>query len=73
MSNQKFAVGIAGATGLVGREMLKVLEDRKFPVSKLRLFASENSAGEILEFNGKDVKVEVLNEKSFSNANLDLQ
>jgi len=71
VSNQKFAVGIAGATGLVGREMLKVLEDRKFPVSKLRLFASENSAGEILEFNGKDVKVEVLNEKSFSNANLD--
>lgn len=45
MSNGKFNVGIVGATGAVGEEILKVMEKRNFPASSVRLFASEKSAG----------------------------
>lgn len=55
-----YAVAIVGATGAVGREMLAVLEERKFPVSSLRLFASTRSAGEDLLFAGRSYDVEVL-------------
>lgn len=71
MKKQKYAVGIAGATGLVGREMLKVLEDRDFPVSKVRVFASENSLGDTIPFRDEELKVEVLGEKSFAARDLD--
>jgi len=50
-------VGIIGATGLVGRTTLAVLEERGFPVSELTLFASERSAGERIAFRGEEVKV----------------
>ena len=50
---KSYNVGILGATGAVGREMLKVLEERKFPVNELRLLASERSVGKTLTFNGK--------------------
>ena len=46
----RYNVAIVGATGAVGKEMIQVLEERKFPVGNLRLFASERSAGEILTF-----------------------
>jgi len=59
-SEKGYVVAVVGATGLVGREILKVLEERDFPVASLRLFASERSAGEVLEFNGKGLVVEVL-------------
>jgi len=52
------AVGIVGATGLVGSMMLKLLEERQFPLGSLRLFASARSAGSTLKFKGKDVVVE---------------
>jgi aspartate-semialdehyde dehydrogenase len=51
-----------GATGVVGREMVKILEERKFPVKELFLFASERSEGEEIEFNGEKVKVLALKE-----------
>ncbi|MBT1248429.1 MULTISPECIES: aspartate-semialdehyde dehydrogenase [unclassified Thermosipho (in: thermotogales)] len=57
-------IGIVGATGEVGRTMIKVLEDFKIPVKKLKLFASNKSKGKFLEFNGKKIKVEELTEKS---------
>lgn len=60
-----YRVAIMGATGLVGREMLKILEERKFPVDRLRLLASERSAGMKLQFKGEEVAVEVLSENSF--------
>ncbi|MDR1650275.1 MAG: aspartate-semialdehyde dehydrogenase [Synergistaceae bacterium] len=48
---------VLGATGLVGREMLKVLEQRNFPVTELVLLASERSAGKTIEFGGASHKV----------------
>lgn len=61
----KYVVAIVGATGVVGNEMIAVLEERKFPVGKLRLFASERSEGKTLKFRDKAVAVEILGEKVF--------
>jgi aspartate-semialdehyde dehydrogenase len=55
-------VAIAGATGAVGQELLKVLEGRNFPVSELRLYASSRSAGKTMKFRGKDITIEALPE-----------
>jgi len=60
-----FRVAVCGATGMVGREMLKVLEQRKFPVDELRALASARSKGKELEFQGKRVIVEELTKDSF--------
>ncbi len=61
----KYVVAVVGATGAVGNEMISVLEERNFPVEKLRLFASETSVGKTLEFKGEDIVVETLSENSF--------
>ncbi|MCK4413448.1 MAG: aspartate-semialdehyde dehydrogenase [Candidatus Eisenbacteria sp.] len=53
-------VGIVGATGLVGREFLALLERRRFPIRRLRLLASERSAGSRIEFGGEEITVEAL-------------
>ncbi|MGQ9510810.1 MAG: aspartate-semialdehyde dehydrogenase [Thermaceae bacterium] len=55
-------VAIVGATGAVGREMLRVLEARNFPLSELRLYASSRSAGTKLSFRGEEIPVEALPE-----------
>ncbi|RDI95710.1 aspartate-semialdehyde dehydrogenase [Meiothermus sp. QL-1] len=55
-------VGIVGATGAVGQEILKVLEKRQFPVTELRLYASARSAGKTLWFRGQALTVEPLPE-----------
>ena len=60
-----FNVAVVGATGLVGRTMVKVLEERKFPVSQLVLLASERSAGKDVIFNGHPVTVHALEESRF--------
>jgi aspartate-semialdehyde dehydrogenase len=52
-----YSVAVIGATGAVGREMVSILEERDFPVSELRLYASERSAGERIAFGGKSVTV----------------
>ena len=52
---EKYTVAVVGATGAVGNEMISTLEDRDFPVGKLRLFASERSEGKKLEFRGSEV------------------
>ena len=69
---KQYNVGIVGATGAVGREMIKVLEQRKFPVKSLRLFASERSKGLKLPFKGKKVPVEVLTHHSFEGLDIAL-
>lgn len=56
---------VMGATGAVGREMVKILEERNFPVTELKLLASERSIGKTIPFKGKEVKVELLTEDSF--------
>jgi len=60
-----FNVAIAGATGAVGAELIRLLEEREFPVRQLKLLASAKSAGKSLEFKGERVRVESLGENSF--------
>jgi len=64
-SKRKFSVAVAGATGLVGGEMLKVLHEREFPLSDLFLLASERSAGEPMEIEEIAYEVQELRENSF--------
>ena len=61
-----FNVAILGATGAVGREMIKVLEERKFPINELRLLASARSVGKKITFCGKEINVEEVTENSFT-------
>lgn len=61
----KSRVALLGATGVVGREILHVLEKRSFPIEELRCFASEKSAGSALSFQGKNFLIETLKEDSF--------
>jgi aspartate-semialdehyde dehydrogenase len=67
-----FSVAVVGATGAVGNEMIKILEERKFPVGKLKLLASERSIGKSLEYKGESLPVEVLNEDSFTGVQIGL-
>jgi aspartate-semialdehyde dehydrogenase len=67
-----YVVAVVGATGVVGREMLEILEERHFPVAELVPLASERSAGERLSFNGKDVVVRGLDENSFKGVDVAL-
>ncbi|HPO29940.1 MAG TPA: aspartate-semialdehyde dehydrogenase, partial [Candidatus Hydrogenedentes bacterium] len=66
------AVAVCGATGVVGREMIRVLEDRNFPVRSIKLLASERSRGKTLKFKGEDIPVEVLTEDSFEGVEIAL-
>ena len=65
-------VAVVGATGAVGVELMQCLEQRKFPLSNLRLFASARSAGKTLPFKGKPVTVEELTEDSFRGVDIAL-
>ena len=58
-------VCIAGATGNVGRTMINILEERNFPVDRLRLLASTRSAGKTLPYKGADIAIEELTPDSF--------
>jgi len=69
---EKINVAVVGATGLVGRKMIQVLEERKFPVEKLRLLASAKSAGTTIVFNGQPVDVDELTKESFKGIDIAL-
>ena len=69
---KKCKVAIVGATGMVGVEMRKIFQERKFPVAGLRLLASERSKGKNLKFAGKDIAVEELKEDSFTGIDIAL-
>ncbi|MBI4368163.1 MAG: aspartate-semialdehyde dehydrogenase [Candidatus Omnitrophica bacterium] len=56
----KYNVAIVGVTGAVGQEMVKILEERKFPVAKLRLLASSRSKGKEVKFESQKIKIEEL-------------
>ena len=68
----RLRVAIAGATGLVGREMLNILEARDFPVSELVLLASDRSRGTKISFRGEQLEVQVLDKSSFRNIDVAL-
>jgi len=62
---KKYNVAVVGATGLVGREMVRMLEKHNFPIANLRLIASQRSRGKTLGFKGKEIVVEELTPSSF--------
>jgi len=68
----EYSVAVAGATGAVGQEMLKVLEQREFPLKSLKLLASERSKGKVLTFRGESCPVEVLDSGSFRDIDIAL-
>ena len=59
-------VAVVGATGAVGNEMVKILEERRFPINELKLLASKRSLGKKMGFNGKEVAIEELTEDAFT-------
>lgn len=63
--NKEYKLAIVGATGLVGRTVLKVLEEENLPISEYKLFASKKSAGTTLKFMNKKYAVNELTENSF--------
>jgi aspartate-semialdehyde dehydrogenase len=70
MTRAGVRVGVVGATGLVGTEMLRLLEARDFPVSELRVYASPRSEGRRLPFAGREVTCEVLRDGCFEGLEL---
>ena len=70
MKTSSFTVGIVGATGAVGQELLRLLAQRNFPLTTLRLFASARSAGKIVEFAGKKITIEEARPGVFSEIDL---
>lgn len=67
-----FNVAVVGATGAVGNEMIRILEERNFPVNKLTLLASERSIGKSFEYKGQSIPIEVLDENSFTGIQIGL-
>ncbi|MHB8510663.1 MAG: aspartate-semialdehyde dehydrogenase [Actinomycetota bacterium] len=63
-------VAVVGATGAVGTELLRILEQREFPLASLRPIASARSAGRKLSFNGEEITVEEISEGAFSGIEL---
>ena len=61
---KRYNVAIVGASGAVGHEFLRVLEEQDFPISTLRLFGSERSAGSSLTFRGREYVIELLSDDS---------
>ena len=62
---KKVKVAILGATGAVGREMMKILAERNFPVSELHLLASQRSVGQKVEWQGQELTVELACDQAF--------
>lgn len=69
---KKINLAVVGATGMVGRTFLKVLEEKNLPIENFYIFASARSAGSTLTFNGKEYTVLELNENSFKDYQIDI-
>ncbi len=67
---EAYRVAIMGATGAVGTELLKLLEERNFPIQELSLFASPRSAGKKLLFRGETIKVKAISDVNFTDIDL---
>ena len=61
-----YSVAVVGATGAVGREMLRILEQRKFPIAHLVLLASPKSAGKKITFMAQDYPVQAVSPEAFN-------
>lgn len=69
---KKVNVAVVGATGMVGRTFLKVLEERQFPIENIYFFSSKKSAGSTITFAGKDYVVEELTETAFDGKDIQI-
>ncbi|RAK11162.1 aspartate semialdehyde dehydrogenase [Halanaerobium saccharolyticum] len=69
---KKYNVAVVGATGLVGREMLKILSQRNFPLGQLKLIASERSEGKKIQFEDRELTVESVKEGTFEGIDIAL-
>ena len=72
MKKKKYNVAVVGATGVVGKEFLTILEEREFPIGEIRLLASERSAGSTLQFKGVDETVKNLEHETFEGIDIGL-
>ncbi len=72
MSVKQQSVAVLGATGAVGRTMLRILEERDFPVGELRPFASRNSVGKTVSFQGEDIPLRTLEPGCFKGVDIAL-
>ena len=70
--SKSYSVAVAGATGAVGVEMIKMLEQRNFPLKSLKLLASSRSAGKKMTFRGEELTVEEMTEASFKGVDIAL-
>ncbi len=70
---KQYTVAILGATGAVGQEMIKVLQERNFPVGKLIPLASARSAGKTLRFKGEDVTIQLACDEAFEGVDIVLR
>src|ERR1700681_2284014 len=68
--SERYRVAIAGVTGAVGVEFLRLLEARRFPISELRLLASARSAGQLVRFQRRNIPVEELTGSSFEDIDI---
>ncbi|CAA6815508.1 MAG: Aspartate-semialdehyde dehydrogenase (EC [uncultured Sulfurovum sp.] len=69
---KQYNVAVVGASGAVGEELFRVLEEVKFPVGELLPLASANSAGQIIEFMGDEYRIEELTEEVFQGRDIDI-
>ena len=67
---KQYTVAVLGATGAVGQEMIKILQERNFPVGKLKPLASARSAGKTLKFRGEDVVIEEARDEAFQGVDI---
>ena len=63
-------ISVVGATGAVGKELLAILKSRNFPISQVRLFASERSLGKLIEVNGQSIPCEILKPGCFDGSEI---
>ncbi|WP_017653286.1 aspartate-semialdehyde dehydrogenase [Fortiea contorta] len=68
--SKSYSVGILGATGAVGVELLDLLASRNFPVSSLKLWASEKSVGRTVQFKGETLAIESVSDRALANVDL---
>src|SRR5699024_10260647 len=70
--NEVYNVAIVGATGAVGQKIVKILEDKNFPVGQLKLLSSSRSAGKKVMFQDQEITIEEAVQESFKNVDIAL-
>ena len=69
---KKYNIAIVGATGLVGRTFLKILDEYQFPINQLTLYASPKSVGKKILFQNQEYEIKALDENAFENVDIAL-